>query len=63
MIPFVSNELQKIYSKLLKMIVQGSAVEEASGPRSLLAIEINKDTLLPILSINMPTSSLSTPNA
>ena len=63
MIPFVSNELQKIYSKLLKMIVQGSAVEEASGPRSLLAIEINKDTLLPILSIKMPTSSLSTPNA
>ena len=63
MIPFVSNELQKIYSKLLKMIVQGYAVEEASGPRSLLAIEMNKDTLLPILSIKMPTSSLSTPNA
>ena len=28
------------------MIVQRSIVEEASGPRSLLAIEMNKDTLL-----------------
>ena len=60
MIPFVSDELQKIYFKLLKMIVQRSIVEEASGTRSLLAIEMNKDTLLPILSINLPTSSLST---
>ena len=63
MIPFISDELQKIYSKLLKMIVQRSIVEEASGPRSLLAIEMNKDTLLPILSIKLPTSSLSTLNA
>ena len=63
MIPFVSDELQKIYFKLLKMIVQRSIVEEASGPRSLLAIEMNKDTLLPILSIKLPTSSLSTLNA
>ena len=63
MIPFVSDELQKIFSKLLKMIVQRSIVEEASRPRSLLAIEMNKDTLLPILSIKLPTSSLSTLNA
>ena len=63
MIPFISDELQKIYSKLLKMIVQRSIVEEASGPRSLLAIEMNKDTLLPILPIKLPTSSLSTLNA
>ena len=63
MIPFISGELQKIYSKLLKMIVQRSMVEEASGPRSLLAIEMNKDTLLPILSIKLPTWSLSTLNA
>ena len=63
MIPFVSDELQKIYSKLLKMIVQRSIVEEASGPRSLLAIEMNKDTLFPILSIKLATSSLSTCNA
>ena len=45
------------------MIVQRSIVEEASGSRSLLAIEMNKDTLLPILSIKLPTSSLSTLNA
>ena len=38
-------------------------MEEASGPRSLLAVEMNKDTLFPILSIKLPTSSLSTPNA
>ena len=38
-------------------------MEEASGPRSLLAIEMNKDTLLPILTIKLPTSSLSTFNA
>ena len=63
MIPFISGELQKIYSKLLKMIVQRSMVEEASGPRSLLAIEMNKDTQLPILSIKLPTWSLSTLNA
>ena len=62
MILFVSDESQKIYSKLLKMIVQRSIVEEASGPMSLLAIEMNKDTLLPILSIKLPTSSLSTLN-
>ena len=62
MIPFVSDELQKIHSKLLKMIVQRSIVEEASGPRSLLVIDMNKDTLLPILSIKLPTSSLSTLN-
>ena len=60
---FVSDELQKIYSKLLKMIVQRSIVEKASGPRSLLAIEKNKDTPLPILSIRLPTSFLSTLNA
>ena len=63
MIPFVSDELPKIYSKLLKMIMQRSIVEEASRPRSLLAIKMNKDTLLPILSINLPTSSQSTLNA
>ena len=63
MIPFVSDELQKIYCKLLQMIVQRFIVEEPSGPRSLLAIEMNKDTLLPILSIQLPTSSLSTLNA
>ena len=45
------------------MIVQRFIVEEASGPRSLLAIKMNKDTLLPILSIQLPTSSLSTLNA
>ena len=33
------------------------------GPRSLLAIEMNKDTLFPILSIKLPTSSLSALNA
>ena len=60
MILFVSDELQKIYSKLLKMTVQRSVVEEASGPRSLLAVKKNKDTLLLILSIKLPTSSLST---
>ena len=63
MIPFVSNELQKIYSKLLKMIVQRSRVEEAIGPRSLLAIEMNKDTLLLIMFIKLPNSSLSIVNA
>ena len=44
------------------MIVQMSILEEANGPRSLLAIEMNKDTLLcsPILSINLPTLPLST---
>ena len=45
------------------MIVQRSVVEEANGPRSFLAIEMNKDTLLPILPIKLPTSSLSTLNA
>ena len=45
------------------MIVQRSIVEEASRPRSLLSIEMNKDTLLPILSIKLPTSYLSTLNA
>ena len=45
------------------MIMQKFIVEEASGPRSLLAIEMNKDTLLPILSIKLPTSSLSILNA
>ena len=63
MILFVSDELQKIYSKLLKMTVQRSVVEEASGPRSLLAVKKNKDTLLLILSIKLPTSSLSTLSA
>ena len=41
-------------------------MDEASGPRSLLAIEMNKDSLLPILSIKLPKvpiSSLSTLNA
>ena len=45
------------------MIVQRSIVEEASGPRSLLTMEMNKDTLHPILFIKLPTSSLSTLNA
>ena len=63
MIPFVSDELQRIYSKLFKMIVRRSTVKEASGSRSLLAIEMNKDTLLLILSTKLPTSSLSTLNA
>ena len=45
------------------MIMQKFIVEEASGSRSLLAIEMNKDTLLPILSIKLPTSSLSILNA
>ena len=63
MIPFISDGLQKVYSKLLKIIVQSSIVEEASGPNSLLAIEMNKDTLLLILSFKLPTSSLSTLNA
>ena len=45
------------------MIVQRSIVEEASGPRSLLAIKMNKDTLLQILSIKLPTSLFSTLNA
>ena len=45
------------------MIVQRSMVEEASGPRSLLAIKMNKDTLLPVLSIKLPSWSLSTLNA
>ena len=41
-------------------------MDEASGPRSLLAVEMNKDSLLPILSIKLPKvpiSSLSTLNA
>ena len=41
-------------------------MDEASGPRSLLAIEMNKDSLLPILSIKLPKvpiSSLSTLNS
>ena len=63
MIPFVSDELQKFYSNLLKMIVQRSILEEASGPRSLLTTEMSKDTLLPIFPIKLPTSSLSTLNA
>ena len=62
MIPSTSGELQKIYSKLLKMTVQRSMVEEASGPRSLLAIEMNKDTQLLILPIKLPTWFLSTLN-
>ena len=45
------------------MIMQRSIVGQASVPRSLLAIEISKDTLLPILSIKLPTSFLSTLNA
>ena len=57
MIPFVSDELQKIYSKLLKIIAEKSTVEEASGLRSLLAIEMNKYTMLLILSIKLPNSS------
>ena len=61
--PIRLDELQKIYSKLLKMIVQRSRVEEASGSRSLLAIEMNKDTLLLIMSIKLPNSSLSILNA
>ena len=45
------------------MILQRSKVEEASGHTSLLAIKMKKDTLLPILSIKLPTSSLPTLNS
>ena len=38
-------------------------MEEAIGPRSLLAIEMNKGTLLLIMFIKLPNSSLSIVNA
>ena len=46
--------------KLLKMIVCRSRFEEATGLRSLLAVEFNKDSLS---EPQFPTSSISALNA
>ena len=63
MATFISDELQKIYTKLLKMIVHRSIIDEVAGPRSLLEIEFTKDTLLEPQSGKFPTSTLSVLNA
>ena len=60
MMPFVCDELKKIYKKLLKMIVETPAIEKAVGPTTLLKGPINKETLLPVLCFKLPTSTLAT---
>ena len=62
MVPFICDELQNVYIKLLKMIVYRSNVDEINGPRSLLAIEFNKDTLMEPQSGKYPTASISALN-
>ena len=45
------------------MIVHRLKVDEINGPRSLLAIELNKDTLIEPLSGRYPTATISALNA
>lgn len=59
MVPFIYDSLQKVYTKLLKMIVQRSIVDEVSGPRSLLAVQFNEGTLLQPQSCKFPTATMS----
>ena len=63
MVPFICDELQNVYIKLLKMIVHRSKVDEINGPRSLLAIEFNKDTLMEPQPGKYPTTTISGLNA
>lgn len=44
--------------KPLKMVVRRPKVEDTTGPRSLLAIEFNKDTLLEAQSRKFQTSAI-----
>ena len=59
MVPFICDELQIVYIKLLKMIVQKSKVDEINGLRSLLAMEFNKDTLMEPQSGKYSTATIS----
>lgn len=63
MVPFICDELQQIYIKLLKMIVSRSKFDEAAGLKWLLSIEFNKDTLLKSQSRKFPASLLPVLNA
>ena len=62
MVPFICDELQNVYIKLLKMIVHRSKFDEINGLRSLLAIEFNKDTLMEPQSGKYPTTTISALN-
>ena len=59
MVSFICDEMQSVYIKLLKMIVHRSKVDEMNGPRSLLAIKFNKDTLMEPQSGKYPTATIS----
>ena len=63
MVPFIFDELRNVYIKLLKMIVHRSKVDEINGPRSLLDIEFNIDTLMEPQSGKYPTATISALNA
>lgn len=63
MVPFICDELQQIYMKLLKMIVSRSKFDEATGLKWLLSIEFKKDTLLKPQSRKFPASLLPVLNA
>ena len=56
-VSFICDELQNVYIKLLKMIAHRSKVDEINGPRSLLAIELNKYTLKEPQSGNYPAAT------
>ena len=61
--PFICDELQQIYMKLLKMIVSRSKFDEATGLKWLLSVEFKKDTLLKPQSRKFPASLLPVLNA
>ena len=61
--PFICDELQQIYMKLLKMIVSRSKFDEATGLKWLLSIEFKKDTLLKPQSRKFPAYLLPVLNA
>ena len=63
MVPFFCDELQNVYIKLLNMIGHRSKVDEINCPRSLLAIDFNKDTLMEPQSGKYPTATISVLNA
>ena len=63
MVPFICDELQNVYIKLLKMIVHRSKVDEINGPKSLFAIKFNKHTLMEPQSGKYPTATISALNA
>ena len=63
MVPFICDELQNVYTTLLNMIVHKSKVDKINGPRSLLAIECNKTTLMEPQLGKYPTATISALNA